>query len=132
MESENPEYRFSNIRNTGILETNKSWHNLVYFLTKYINGILAHETDNGILELEQIKEKLGGLRFYTTFKGKNFELASYEIDRLDEVINFVEYLSFFMCQECEKPAKTDTTKSGWEITLCDDCKQEYYKNRGLI
>lgn len=55
----------------------------------------------------QVKEKFGGLRFYTN--GTSDENYNY--------ISFAESMSYYTCCKCGAPGKTYT--DGWHITLCD-------------
>ena len=58
--------------------------------------------------LEQVKEKFGGLRFYTG-------AVSHEMQIL---IGEAERISTTTCQECGGPGCT-TGRGGWYATLCD-------------
>lgn len=60
------------------------------------------------LEATQVKEKYGGLRFYTT-------LAS---DAQEAMIDMAESLSERMCEECGAPGKRNDQK-GWVTTRCE-------------
>jgi hypothetical protein len=61
---------------------------------------------------EQVKEKFGTLRFYTSGG-----------DRLiDGMIWFAESMSGRICEQCGKPAKL--RNSGWIVTLCDEHQTE--------
>ena len=64
------------------------------------------------LEAAQVKEKFGGLRFYTNTS----------TDRQDGMIDLAEYLSNFICEWC---GTTDTNSviqtKGWVKTICKAC-----------
>jgi hypothetical protein len=61
---------------------------------------------------EQVKEKFGTLRFYTSGG-----------DRLiDGMIWFAESMSGKICETCAKPGKL--RNSGWIVTLCDEHQTE--------
>lgn len=61
--------------------------------------------------LQQIKEKFGGLRFY-------IGIAS---DEVHERIRLAEKESYQICDVCGKPGKPRT--DGWVRTLCDEHAQ---------
>jgi len=60
----------------------------------------------------QIKEKFGGLRFYTN--GHD--------DLVNGMIWFAESLSFSICEHCGS-FEGKPNKVGWIKTLCPDCKK---------
>ena len=60
----------------------------------------------------QIKEKFGGLRFYTVPT----------IDLIYKIINKYEKMSYRICIECGKPAKWVST--GWISPWCDEHKDK--------
>lgn len=63
-------------------------------------------------DLSQVKEKYGGLRFYTgTYK-----------QEWDEPIRKAESACSKTCEECGKPGKLRGT--GWVYTACDDCDRQ--------
>lgn len=55
----------------------------------------------------QVKEKFGGLRFYTNGA----------TDKHHNYISFAESMSYCICEECGAPGKRYT--DGWHQTLCD-------------
>ena len=61
------------------------------------------------LELDQIKEKFGGLRFY---------IGGYT-PGMDQAIAEAEKESFRTCEDCGAEGKP--RKGGWIRTLCDTC-----------
>jgi len=60
----------------------------------------------------QVKEKFGGLRFYT----------DWATDEMQNIINEYEDKSYTICENCGKPGSQ--SKSGWIKTLCKNCKEE--------
>lgn len=96
------------------LEYGEGWDELIGTLCARLGTILA-ETPAGIIELRQIKEKFGGLRFY-------YELRN--VDKLHAAQIAVatqqaEQASFGICEACGKPGTRRDT--GWICTLCDRC-----------
>lgn len=68
--------------------------------------------ENGIApEILQVKEKFGGLRFYTS--GSN--------DFFNGMVAMAEAASYRICEQCGKPGKPRS--GGWILTLCDDCEK---------
>jgi len=59
----------------------------------------------------QVKEKFGGLRFYTNVSN----------DYINGVIAMAEMQAHRTCEYCGKPGKS--TRGGWIKTLCDDCNK---------
>ena len=56
---------------------------------------------------QQVKEKFGGLRFYTT----------YGSDEIEELISEAEKKSFNTCEVCGEPG--ERRGKGWVQTLCE-------------
>ena len=60
----------------------------------------------------QIKEKYGGLRFYT-YGGDEYVRG---------MITFAESMSYKTCEYCGNPGKL--SREGWWKTFCDPCRQD--------
>lgn len=69
-------------------------------------------------EVIQVKEKFGGLRFYTNF----------ETEEISKLIENAEDKSYITCEECGKPGQL--RKGGWLLTLCNEHSEgrEVFKN----
>lgn len=119
-----------------ILGAGVGWFNIIDTLCGCIYDPVAHaksrlkaatdypRDDNGAylaiteaackLEIEnlpvivQIKEKFGGLRFYTNCSN----------DRVDTLIRFAEKMSHCTCEECGNPGELDN--AGWMKTYCKE------------
>lgn len=63
------------------------------------------------IEILQIKEKFGGLRFYVG------EVPANLYFRVNNAISLAEAASFATCEECGEPGKR--RGGGWIRTLCD-------------
>lgn len=63
----------------------------------------------------QIKEKFGGLRFYTS-GGDEYCYG---------IVSFVEAYSYEICQDCGSNQNVGQTISGWITTVCEKCKVNY-------
>lgn len=70
------------------------------------------------VEASQIKEKYGGLRFYTN--GHD--------DRIDGMIWLAESMSYSICEECGSTNNVTQTK-GWIISLCESCMIKYNEDK---
>ncbi len=66
----------------------------------------------------QVKEKYGGLRFYTN--GGD--------DTIHGMIWLAESLSYSICEKCGSQENVKTT-SGWNVTLCESCIDENSKEK---
>jgi len=64
----------------------------------------------------QVKEKLGGLRFY----------VHGGTDRDHQIIRNAESLSYYVCEECSVMAGVVTYHIGWIRTLCPACADKNY------
>ena len=62
-------------------------------------------------ELQEVKEKFGGLRFYV--QGSD--------DFIDGIIDLAESMSYRICSECGNQS-TPQKNRGWIYTLCDSCR----------
>jgi hypothetical protein len=69
----------------------------------------------------QVKEKFGGLRFYTG----GVPSAIYE--QVEERIDAAEALSLRTCEVCGRDGKT--YNDGWSRTLCPECEAEREKEK---
>jgi hypothetical protein len=64
-------------------------------------------------QIDQIKEKFGGLRFY--YSGGD--------ERIHGMVSLAESLSYHICEFCGS-TKNVTQTTGWITSLCEDCKKE--------
>lgn len=92
------------------------WHTLVTHCFDICDATgLSYEVDD-------IKEKFGGLRFYVTFLGtEDYTPEQQEArERAEKAINFQEGLSYQTCEECGQPGTTSSGTAGrWLKTLCE-------------
>lgn len=89
------------------IEHDSGWDELVYNLCKDLND-MGFDGD-----VHQIKEKLGGLRFY----------ISGGSDAVHERISEAERESYKTCEICGKPGKVKDNR-GWLKCVCDEHKGE--------
>ena len=67
------------------------------------------------VEATQVKEKFGGLRFYTF--GSN--------EKIDALISFAESMSECTCEKCGRPGTQN--ERGWISTRCESCRWDEYE-----
>lgn len=65
----------------------------------------------------QVKEKFGGLRFYT----------NYSLPEMEALIDEAEELSTKTCESCGAPGIL--RGKGWVYTACDECEASYQKKK---
>lgn len=70
--------------------------------------------------IDQVKEKLGGLRFYVTYLD---DCTEEQRKTFNGMIRLAGELSYRFCQRCEKPGKL-RMDLGWKQTLCDEHHEE--------
>lgn len=100
------------------IDCDDGWYDLIESLCENIIDYCIMY-DCQMPDVLQIKEKFGGLRFYTngTFR------------EIDKMIEDAEDESFKICEECgaNKNIKM-RNNNGWLKTLCDDCYHEREKH----
>lgn len=83
-------------------------------IQKYVNNTIRYTKDGSVkpeqVTCVQMKEKFGGLRFYTN--GHN--------DEVEGMIRMAEYMCNNTCQDCGSEQDLGQT-SGWISTLCRNC-----------
>lgn len=62
----------------------------------------------------QVKEKFGGLRFYTNFY----------IEKIEDIIDKYEKKSLKTCESCGSTREVKLRGRGWIRTLCEDCSEK--------
>jgi len=102
----------------------KGWWPIVEALCNNIQNYLNWKNQNlmmteGVAQVEvhQIKEKFGGLRFY--YGGGD--------ERISGMVQMAEQWAEMTCEECGKPGKERSV--GWVKTLCDEHHEEREKIR---
>ena len=86
---------------------------------KIVDPLIKYCEDNNIRIL-QIKEKFGGLRFYTETN----------TEKLDELIRQAEEKCSHTCEECGKEGTMTT--SGWMRVLCPKHTEEFNARLGRL
>jgi len=105
-------------------ECGDGWYDLIYSLCEAVERELQAipEYAQQSFYVVQVKEKFGGLRFYTTHNGS---------EEIQSLIIMAEAVSYRTCEECGMPGVLCTTNSdggyGWVKTLCPICSAESAK-----
>jgi len=96
-------------------ECGDGWFNLIYELSKKLSEVDPE------CEAVQVKEKFGGLRFYTN--GVN--------QFGDGIITEYENKSYKTCEDCGDTETAELRGDNWVVTLCNKCykEQEERKNK---
>lgn len=89
------------------------WYELLKSLSEHLT---RRDVD---VEVHQVKEKFGGLRFYHGGVQAEEERDSY---MAMGAIQQAEEMSRHVCEDCGAPAELRDT--GWYRTLCDECWSE--------
>jgi len=79
-----------------------------------INRLKKEDEEKLICEAVQVKEKFGGLCFYT-YGGDDY---------IDGLVSMAESMSYHICTECSKPSDREKENRGWIYTLCVECKEK--------
>lgn len=97
------------------------WYNLIDTLCENIqnrinniNRLKKEDEEKLICEAVQVKEKFGGLCFYT-YGGDDY---------IDGLVSMAESMSYHVCTECSKPSVREKENRGWIYTLCVECKEK--------
>lgn len=119
MESEFPELYKD--KKFGGFCVGEGWRSLIIELSSVISSYIKWETtqnnkDIKPIEIQQIKEKFGGLRFY--YQGGD--------DYVRGAVRLAEEISYTRCETCGNAGKV--RKGSWIKTLCDEHEVERQKN----
>jgi RNA polymerase-binding transcription factor DksA len=97
------------------------WYDLIHDLSQRLeeyNDI--HKEEDWVVAI-QVKQKMGGLRFYIA------SAPNHILDLISETENKSEKI----CEECGKPGEVQELKYKWLTVLCDDCNDKYNKGNGM-
>jgi len=111
------------------IECGDGWYNIIDALcgrimgyNRNLNWKIQRDIEDGkakesdlipVIQATQVKEKFGGLRFYTNSTD----------EYIYGLISMAEGMSARTCEHCGNPGKQNN--EGWIITLCDPCRKEY-------
>ena len=95
------------------------WYQLLYDLCQEITDRYEKDNEEVDIEVGQVKEKFGTLRFY--YYHKDIDADSKELRKdIEQIVRKYEKNSQFVCEMCGKEG-TIRTDIPWIKTLCDDC-----------
>lgn len=112
----------------------EGWNNIVLLIlaaldsTRWNDSTKPEKLEGGVgyldyINIVQIKEKFGGLRFYfdiieTPYGYNGEDITDRVYHTINGVVTMAETLSAHTCQVCGEKGKTLNIK-GWYVTLCD-------------
>ena len=96
------------------IECLNGWNRLIEPIVDYINWYNETALEEDKIHIKQIKEKFGGLRFYTDKK----------TEQLNNMIEAAEQESIHTCEICGSKHDIGQTADGWITTCCRKCIQE--------
>ena len=97
------------------------------YLVEKVNGYNENTGRDVKLEIQQIKQKFGGLRYYFTLHNTE-EGSSQFYDDLQQYVHNMESICSFICEVCGKYG--EKRRTGWTQTLCDEHYEEYIETHG--
>ena len=107
-------------------ECGDGWFTIIDELCAIIENYMENERDRAKydknykpceqIEAIQVKEKFGGLRFYT----------NHEPNHITGAIRMAEHMSYCICEVCGSTDKVTQTND-WVSRLCIKCVEEYKK-----
>lgn len=106
----------------------KGWFQIVWKLCQDIKELCNEkEIPINIIEIQQIKEKFGSLRFYVNHD--NIKKLNNEVflTRFYLLISEAEIKSHHTCEICSSSKSTETRRNkgeGYIQTLCEECRQK--------
>ena len=98
------------------IECGQGWNSLIVPLIDYVedhNSKVTNEEDK--ITITQIKEKFGGLEFYTHNTTKE----------LEKMIREARNKSYKKCEICGSEENVGQTTDGWITTCCEKCIREF-------
>src|SRR3546814_6398037 len=99
-------------------EHGDGWGELIEALCARINTILL-DSPGMSMDVRQVKEKFGTLRFYYRLSGASDETAQ----RIRRAVALAEKASGRICERCGHRASVQA-KAGWWSTLCPSCRTD--------
>lgn len=99
-------------------EHGDGWSPLISMLCARLDAILQ-TCPGACLNVLQVKEKFGTLRFYYELSGASDEVA----DAIDEAVELATAASASLCERCGcKGVTVQKNSKGWFSNVCADCR----------
>jgi hypothetical protein len=93
--------------------------NLCGCIQSYIDNNAKYNPEIFQVEAVQVKEKFGGLRFYTNGECKE----------IHGMIWLAEQLSCYICENCGSTENVTQNNKGWIRSLCSKCRKIYKQKK---
>lgn len=107
------------------VECKEGWYPIINDLSKQVNEFAkAHQPNNTadpIINVVQIKEKFGGLRYYIDYHN----LSDDDIYKVENMVRDAEDKSHKCCEDCGDPAEICSPRRYWMKTICISCRSNY-------
>ena len=100
------------------IECDQGWEDLYKPLIDWVQQYNSTHKDQAKIQITQIKEKFGGLRFYVDCAPKE----------LYDLIDKAEKESYNICEVCGTKDNVGLTINGWYSTICLSCLQKELNN----
>ncbi len=97
-------------------ELSDGWSQIIAMLCARLDTILQGAPGASI-EVRQVKEKFGGLRFYYELHGANDETAA----AVREAVDLAAATCAHVCEQCGRRSTVEDS-GGWLSTLCAACR----------
>lgn len=109
---------FSTGRLSWGFEHGDGWCELIETLCARLDTILQDDPGASI-NVKQVKEKFGGLRFYYAL----CEASDETTEHIRQAVDLAAAASGHICERCGRPGSVET-KAGWLSALCATCRAD--------
>lgn len=99
-------------------EVEAGWSQLLETLCARLDTLLQ-ESPGASIEILQVKEKFGGLRFYYSLDGADDATA----EAINQAVDLAEAASERICERCGRPGEIQSRR-GWLRTRCAVCQAD--------
>lgn len=106
------------------VECGVGWYGLVEELSSKINNycdtITKKYNEKPLIDVVQIKEKYGGLRYYV-----HYHIDREDLTPVEALISEYESKSCDTCEDCGGTGRMTKPNGYWYRTLCEECLVKY-------
>jgi hypothetical protein len=106
------------------VECNQGWYDLIDKLSSDISAfcetLSTKYSEKPLMNVVQIKEKFGGLRYYV-----DYNVDREDITPVETLIRDAENKSYDMCEDCGAAGERCAPSKYWMKTLCHICQDKY-------
>ena len=116
------EKEFPNLYENCPIGVGEGWYKIIRKISEDLTKWNSENPDKQVKPV-QVKEKFGGLRYYTDVC----------FDETSKMISDAEHLADICCESCGliDKKKVKSRGGGWIVTLCDKCYEEDQVQRKL-